>query len=227
LFSEATAVMVLADLQPAAWAWWRLVRGPGALKAAPGAQFAKVLGSGHEGGFGLRPSTSRQGLFCLFASGEQAKQFLRSAPLMSAYRQHARELCSVLLRAYSCKGAWDGGALPLSAAAPQNGLVAALTRASIRPGKALEFWRLAPAAQRDLESAQGCRLSAGLGEAPFLRQATFTLWDSVDAMSAYARQGAHQRAIEASARGGYFSESMFARFVPAEIEGRWMGKAIG
>ena len=28
--------------------------------------FAKVLGNGHEGGFGLRPSASRLGLFLLF-----------------------------------------------------------------------------------------------------------------------------------------------------------------
>jgi spheroidene monooxygenase len=105
--------------------------------------------------------------------------------------------------------------------------VAALTRASIRPAKALEFWRYAPAAQRDLEASQGCRLAAGLGEAPLLRQATFTVWDSAHAMNAYARQGAHQRAIEASARGWYFSESMFARFVPTEIQGSWMGKPLG
>jgi hypothetical protein len=78
-----------------------------------------------------------------------------------------------------------------------------------------------------LEAAEGCRLAVGLGEAPLLRQATFSIWDSVEAMNAYARQGAHQAAIEASMRGAYFSESMFVRFVPSQLQGRWMGRALG
>ena len=64
-------VLVLAQMKPGsrAWGWWRIVRGPGALRGEPGLRFAKVLGSGHEGGFGLRPSGSRLGLFLLSPLG--------------------------------------------------------------------------------------------------------------------------------------------------------------
>jgi hypothetical protein len=43
-------------------------------------------------------------------------------------------------------------------------------------------------------------------------------------MEAYARQGAHQRAIRASWGGSYFSEWMFVRFRPLALRGRWHGR---
>ena len=88
-------------------------------------------------------------------------------------------------------------------------------------------WRMAPAAQASLEQAQGCVLAVGLGEAPLLRQATFSVWDSVAAMEAYARSGAHLDAIRAAQREGYFSESMFVRFVPLSVRGDWKGRHLG
>jgi spheroidene monooxygenase len=112
-------------------------------------------------------------------------------------------------------------------APPVEGPIAALTRASIRPRRAFSFWRLSPPAERGLASAPGCLLAAGLGEAPLLRQATFSLWRSARDMDAYARSGAHQGAIRAAYAGGYFSESMFVRFVPLEVSGSWQGHDHG
>jgi len=114
---------------------------------------------------------------------------------------------------------------PLAADGPVR--VAALTRASIHPLRALAFWRKAPPAEVSLAQAPGCLLAAGLGEAPVLRQATFSIWDSVAAMDAYARSGAHLAAIKAAHREGYFSESMFVRFVPLAIQGQWKGVVYG
>jgi spheroidene monooxygenase len=69
--------------------------------------------------------------------------------------------------------------------------------------------------------SQGCRLAVGLGEAPLLRQATFSLWDSTAAMDAYARSGAHLEAIRHAYRDHYFTESMFVRFAVTARGGRW------
>ena len=68
--------------------------------------------------------------------------------------------------------------------------------------------------------------SAGVGEAPILRQATFTIWESQAAMDSYARSGAHLAAIKAAMQGNYFSESMFVRFQPFDAEGTWKGKQL-
>ncbi len=217
---------MLADLAPGArlWGWSRIVRGPAALAGMPGLRLARVMGSGQGGGFGLHPSVSHQGLFLAFGDPGAARDFLDRSPLMAAYRSRTRELCTVLLEPLSCRGSWGGRTLavaPLATAG--DGPVAALTRASIRLHKAPAFWRHAPPSQRALASAQGCRLAAGLGEAPLLRQATFSVWDSVAAMAHYARGPAHGAAIRAAHVGHHFSESMFARFRVLDIRGRWQG----
>lgn len=223
------AVLVLADLRRSAraWGWLRLVLGSVPLRGVPGLVFAKVLGSGAGGGFGLAPSATHQGLFLVFDDEPAARRFVAESPTLQAYEARARELCVVLLRACSSKGSWSGATLQVSTPTPSSGPIAALTRASIRPRHAVAFWRLAPAAQSALASAPGCRLAAGLGEAPLLRQATFSLWSSAAAMDAYARSGAHQRAILTAYREHYFSESMFVRFVPLEVRGVWQGQHHG
>jgi len=227
--SDQTIVLVLADIAPASrvWGWTRIVKGPNPWLAIDGVSFAKVMGSGYNGGFSLKPSSSRQGLFLVFHTALAASDFLAHAPLLQAYRERARELCVVQLRTWSCRGSWDGTSLDLTTEKPDRGPIAALTRASIHLRKASAFWNHAPPSQNAIEGVQGVQLAVGLGEAPFLRQATFTIWDSVRAMDAYARSGPHLEAIQAAAQNQYFSESMFARFVPIAIEGRWKDRHYG
>ncbi len=222
------AVIVLVDLKPQSkwWGFSRFVLGRFPLRNINGLRFSKILGSGHEGGFGLKPSATRQGLFCLFDQESQADDFLEHSAVIAAYRGHAREFFSCKLAAYSCKGSWSGTSIPVQAQAPSSGPIAALTRASIRPSKASAFWRNSPPAELSLAKAQGCLIAVGLGEAPILRQATFSIWESVDAMNAYARTGAHLEAIQASLSGQHFSESMFVRFQPISPQGIWKGQVF-
>jgi spheroidene monooxygenase len=223
------AALLLVRLPPRAvtWALWRLARGGGALAATPGLRFARVLGSGRGGGFGLAPGLDHQGVFAMFDSVRAAESFVAASPCATAYRERAREfLAAVLLVAHS-RGTWAGQAMqPVAALQPQQP-VAALTRASIRAQRAGVFWRHAAPSQAALAQAPGCRLAAGLGEAPLLRQATFSVWESTQAMEAYARHGAHQQAAATVARAGCFSESMFVRFVPWSLQGRWQGRDHG
>ena len=225
--AATVAVVVLVDVDPAAtlWAWSRLVLQAQSLRGVPGLCFAKVLGSGFDGGFGLRPSRTRQGLYLTFTDEACAHAFIETSPELQAYRHRARELCVALLRACSSKGRWAGTSMAVTAQPPVTGPVAALTRASIHPRHARAFWRLSPPAEVALGQAPGCLLAVGLGEAPLLRQATFSLWTDAGAMDAYARSGAHQAAIAAAYGGGYFTESMFVRYAPLLIRGTWKGQA--
>lgn len=221
-------VLGLANVAASArlWGYARFLGGRYVLAGVPGLRFAKVLGSGHEGGFGLRPSLSLQAVLCAFESEPAADRFLGSR-FVRAYRERSHEFLTVKLRAYSVRGTWSGRRLALGASVPATGPVAALTRASIRLRSAPQFWRKAPPAERSLSGAEGCALAVGLGEAPLLRQATFSIWDSVDSMDRYARSGAHLAAIRAAHSGGFFSESMFVRFVPYEMCGTWKGRRLG
>jgi hypothetical protein len=227
--ADDVVVLLLADIAPAhrLWGWSRIVLRDGPLKrsgAVPGLRFAKALGSGHGGGFGLRPSGSRQGLFMVFETLSQADAFVLSSPVVQAYVKRSTEFLITTLRATSCRGSWGGASIQPTRNAAPEGPVAALTRASIRTSKAFTFWRHSPASERSLEQAAGCQLAVGLGEAPVLRQATFSLWDNQAAMDAYARSGAHLQALRGAQQGGWFSESMFVRFVPLSVVGTWKGR---
>lgn len=230
---DDVAVLLLADIAIGHrwWGWSRIVRGGAALSGVPGLRMAKALGSGHHGGFGLRPSASRQGLFAIFAGAAAADDFIERSAVVQAYRQRAGEFLVAKLRATSSRGAWGGASMAatvtVNASTATIGPVAALTRASIRPSKALQFWRHSPLSEAALASASGCRLAVGLGEAPVLRQATFSVWDNQAAMDAYARSGAHLAAIRGAQAGGWFSESMFVRFAPLSLQGRWQGRDHG
>ena len=226
------AVLLLTRFRPGGslWGLAQLMRGPFQRVSAPGLVFQKILGSGQNGGFGLRPGLNYQGVFSVFDTHDHARAYLRDSPQVQAYADHAEELFAAHLEPVSCRGSWSGfafeGPLGGSGAVQQSdfnpsGLMASLTRASIRPHKARAFWAQSPDAETDLAKAQGCQLAVGLGEAPILRQATFSLWSAQAAMDAYARSGGHQRAIQAAYGHDFFSESMFVRFQPIALWGRW------
>jgi len=227
--SQPVAVLLLADVAAPSrlWGYSRFVLGRLGLRGLPGLRFCKVLGSGYQGGFGLRPSASHLGLFMVFGNDVAARHCLDESALVQAWRARSREFFSVRLQPFSSRGTWAGTALPASVAAPSGGPVATLTRASIRLSRAASFWRHAPPSQQSLAQARGCLLAAGVGEAPLLRQATFSLWAAPEHIDAYARSGAHAAAARAAYAEGYFSESMFVRFVPHGARGVWQGRHLG
>lgn len=215
----------MVEFKPAArwWGWSRLVLQGVSLRGLPGLCFAKVLGSGQNGGFGVKPSATHQGLFLAFDDEAAALDVVLHNPQLAAYRQHALTWGVVGLRISSSRGAWSGHRLQPSVAPPTAGPVGVLTRASIKPLKAQAFWRLSPASEAALAAAPGCRVAMGLGEAPLLRQATFSLWRSTAEMEAFAHSGAHLQAARAAYGGGHFSETLFTRFVPLWGQGHWQG----
>ncbi len=241
---SGVVVVLLLDFvaQHRGWGWLRLAQGSAGFRGVPGLQFVKIMGSGHGGGFGLRPSSTHQGLVCVMDDLRTARAFCES-PEVAAFVSRAREHWLGTLAVTSIRGQWDQqswgvtpderlGSLPAARHAAEDAVppglpVAALTRGSIRPAKALSFWRYAPPAQADLGRAPGCQLAMGLGEAPLVRQCTFSVWDNTESMVAYAHQGAHRQAIAAAAKHDFFSESMFARMRVLSMSGTWRGRHYG
>ena len=234
---NGVVVILLFDFRPEhrSWAWLRLMQGTGGFfKTITGLQFAKIMGSGEGGGFGLRPSATHQGLIFVFDGLENATNYLKSKEY-EAYTEKAREYWQGILGVNSCRGTWNNQAWQSSDLWSQGSnieqnqepFVASLTRGSIRAAKAVSFWRYAPAAQIDLNSAPGCELAMGLGEAPVLRQCTFSLWRNAQSLMDYAHQGAHLKAIAAAKKYSFFTESMFVRMKVLHMFGHWMGKSFG
>ena len=242
---SGVVVVLLVDFlrQHQGWGWLRLVAGATPYKEVPGLSMVKVMGSGHGGGFSLRPSATHQGLICTFSHLDLALKFLDSSAVQ-AYRSRARECWTGVLSVQSARGHWDKQAWQASSAQAlgmsgdqaaqarsldgmlHSGPFAVLTRASIVPTKAMAFWRYAPAAQADLGKSPGCLLAMGLGEAPLVRQCTFSVWQDTAAMLQYAHQGAHQVASAAAYKHQFFSESLFVRMQVLYMAGAWQGRSF-
>jgi hypothetical protein len=155
-----------------------------------------------KGGFGVRPSKDRQGLFLVFDGEAAADAFIDRF----GRRRRLPRPCPRAVRDHQAAGhllPWqvERHQRGVTAAAPTSGPLAALTRASIRLPKAATFWRLAPPATQRRWSGAWLPPGRGPGRGALLRQATFSVWDSVAAMDAYARSGAHGGGIRVRARG--------------------------
>jgi len=197
------------------------------LPRTPGLRFWQLLGSARGLAFGPW-EPRRYGLFTVWESSAALDAFERDSPVMAAYRR-AEELWTVRLAPLGWHGAWGGadpfaGARPAAPIAPDFGPLAILTRATIRPARLRAFRAAAAVVDRDLVGRPGLLAAIGLGEAPLLSQATFSLWSSLRATRGFAYDGAaHVDAIRRTRTEGWYSEELFARFQPIASYGAWDG----
>ena len=212
----------------ARWALAQMATAPRHLHRVAGLQFFQLLGSGADNGFGFWPNLRRYGLLATWAQAEDAAAFFAAHPVWAAYTHRSLESWTAELAPLQAHGAWDG-VQPFGEVAPAKGQpegpVAVLTRASIRLRRAARFWRFVEPTSRALAGAEGLRLAIGLGELPLVRQATFSVWESVAAMQQYAyRDVRHREVIQLTRREGWYGEELFARFRVVKSTGTLDGR---
>jgi hypothetical protein len=101
-----------------------------------------------------------------------------------------------------------------------GGMVLALTRARLRPAKALTFWKAVPPVARALAGAPGLLARFGVGEAPVGWQGTVSVWRSAADLTTFAyRQPEHRAVIAATPAIRWYAEDLFARFAVRDISG--------
>lgn len=206
------------------WALLQMGLAPRQLRAVPGLLFWKMLGSGHQGGFGLRPSLSRYALLAVWASAADYERFITS-PAGLARQRRATDIWTVELATLQAHGSWDGirpfHAKPDIGYRPDAPL-AILTRATIHWRHLPAFWKHVPAASRAMQQAPGLLFAAGIGELPVFRQATFSVWRDLTSMQDFAYGNAAHRAIIGKTRAAHwYREELFARFIPQVRQGAW------
>ncbi|MGB3618867.1 MAG: spheroidene monooxygenase [Catalinimonas sp.] len=210
--------------------WWALRQMPRAarlLADVPHLKFARLLGSGGGNGFTLRPDWSTYALLTAWDTPQDVKRFEDEHPFCALLNEHAAERWTVLLQPTKARGAWGGrqpfDPPPVDLRKDQTGPLAVLTRATVRARKLPSFWRHVPEVASALpRRADGLLFSKGVGEQPLWQQATFTMWESREAMVDYAyRSETHLRVMRKARQEGWYREELFAEFVPVATYGTW------
>jgi hypothetical protein len=75
-----------------------------------------------------------------------------------------------------------------------------------------------------MTDAPGFITSVGIGEIPWLKQATFSVWESKDHMKQFAySKREHSEVIKKTRRNNWYSEDMFVRFSILSTRGTLRG----
>lgn len=196
------------------------------LHRTPGLRFWKLLGCASGPAFGPWDAR-RYALFAVWDSPAALDAFEARSPIMAAYRRVAEEIWTVRLAPLRWHGSW-GGADPFAGTAAASsahaGPWAILTRASIRLRHLAAFTRAAGPVTRLLLGRPGLIASIGLGEAPLIFQATFSLWAALPDVQRFAYQEAeHADVVRRTRAEGWYREDLFARFRPIAAYGAWNG----
>jgi len=181
-----------------------------------GCTFWKLLGSGRNGTFDLHPDWQQWALLAVWNDRETFNKFDKSGFVATWWNKLATERWTVLLELLQSHGKWDGKApFDNPNIADYTGIVAVLTRATIRFNKLKAFWSNVDSVANIMASAPGYVTSFGIGEAPVYRQATFSIWKSVDDVKAFAYASKeHADVIRKTRDENWYSEELFARFKP-------------
>ena len=180
----------------------------------------RLMGCGSGDGFSVVPDL---GAYCLMRVFENPgdEERLRQTRFYRAVAEASTEQLHFTRTPVSGRGTWGGEALfDYRGEQEPNRPLVVLTRARVVPTRARAFWRRVPEIRRQLRDTPGCPFHIGFGEHPLLTLATFSVWEDLARMQAFAyRATPHHRAGRASRQKYWLSESMFVRFAIDRIEG--------
>lgn len=194
-------------------------------RAIPGVTFAKLMGCGT--GETFTPSDAALNRWAILLVVESSEiestiSSIDSSRLLKKWRKNSVSEYRVVLENIASHGKWSGQE-PFQSASNKvesKGKVAAITRARLRTARAFTFWRSIPPVVDALASSQGLIDSFGIGEAPIGLQGTFSIWESSEAIRAFAYESsAHKKAIADTEKLQWYSEELFARFKVLEERG--------
>jgi hypothetical protein len=195
-------------------------------RRAPGARFAKLLGTGTGRAFTVRDADPRRwGLLSVWDDADAADA-ADDGPVVRGWRAFADEEWSARLRPLTARGLWSRRE-PFGRPTPTrwSGPVAAVTRARLVTRKAVRFWSAVPPVSADLHRSPGLQMALGIGEAPLGLQGTFSVWDSGAALNAFAYDRApHAAVVARTVTEGWYAEELFARLAVLSTTGTLGGR---
>ncbi|WP_238018291.1 monooxygenase [Dactylosporangium sp. AC04546] len=171
------------------------------------AAFAKLLGTGRGSEFGVGAADLTRWAAVVVDGPEP--------PMRGAVQRTV-----LTLEPIASRGTWSGQEPFRNAGEQREGPIAVLTRARLRPARAVQFWRAVDPVSRSLRQADGLLCALGVGEAPVGFQGTVSVWRSAADIVRFAyRQPEHAEVVERTVRLGWYAEELFARFRVLGVDG--------
>ena len=181
-------------------------------------EFWKLLGCGKNGTFDIHPDWRQWGVLSVSGLTQTINYKIFYGSFINAWWRFFKcEVFTILLEPIEGHGTWDGkevfGTLPKQTS--YEGLTAVLTRATIRLTKVKSFWKNVDSVATKMNDAPGFITSIGIGEMPWIKQATFSVWQSKECMKQFAyKMREHAEVIRKTKQENWYSEDMFVRFKP-------------
>lgn len=196
--------------------------------------FFKLMGCGKNGTFDKHPDWQQWGIMTVNKTPLESSSLEREGIIAKLYgnfiakwfRLFKCETWTIFLNPIEGHGSWDGKNPfgKIEKATEYAGPIAILTRATIRLSKLNAFWKNVDGVAQQMAAADGLITSIGIGETPFIKQATFSIWQSKEAMKKFAYQmHQHQEVIKKTRKENWYSEDMFVRFIPVRSIGSIKG----
>ncbi len=181
------------------------------------------MGTGKNGTFDKMPDLHQWAILAVFnkdkydftQNEKELISTLYGSFIAGWFRLFKCEVRTYLLQPIEGHGLWDGknpfGEFKKNEGADER--IAVITRATIKLNKLKYFWaNVAPVAVK-MCTAKGFIRSYGVGEIPWIKQATFSVWESKEDMKAFAYgMREHADVIKKTRKQQWYSEDMFVRF---------------
>ena len=198
------------------WAFVQMGLVKSKLQQKPGLRFFKLMGTGGGNGFSIWPDFGTYAFLGVWDNQKSADDFLSKNNFIKTYYQKSSSIRSIKMLPVKSHGLW-GGQNPFQEQKllthDSERPVAVITRATLRLSRLLAFWRSVPSASKAIENAAGVKYFKGIGEWPFVQQATLSLWNSFEAVKQFAyRDNTHASIIKKTRSQNWYSEDLFARF---------------
>ncbi len=175
--------------------------------------FFKLMGTGKNGTFDIHPDFGQWAFLGVWESEASFYEFYNNSYIKRYIDKFSSTSYSIFLSPIQSHGKWDGREPFGNFKNEMEGEIAVLTRATIKFSKLKSFWRNVPLVSKDLYKNEGLMYSIGIGEVPFIKQATFSVWKNAESMKKYAYQKKdHKDVISKTKSQGWYSEELFSRF---------------
>jgi len=214
--SRVTSVSLYHFNKNLFWAFKQMGIAPRQFKLTPGLHFFKFLGTGGGEGFSLKPDFSTYALLSVWESQHHFEQQLEENSVYKMYKENSYKVRHLLLKPIKSHGSWDNQNpfetdkdLSLEDTSP----LVIITRATLNWSKLLSFWKSVPKASKAISQAEGIQYYKGIGEWPFIQQATLSIWNNAAAVNQFAyRSKRHAEIVTKTRKQKWYKEDMFVRF---------------